>query len=94
MKTPACHAGDARFESGWDRHFLKVLMKHIDGKVRILHTEGADVILKTDSGFKFPVPLNVIIGLLDKGYEAITYKSYIRKELIKLNVFTPPADLV
>ena len=58
-------------------------------KVKFVRLEGEDIIFKTESGFEFPVPVNFIIGLDDKSYDKETYIDFIRKKMMKLNVYAP-----
>ncbi|MDD3412627.1 MAG: hypothetical protein PHY47_01385 [Lachnospiraceae bacterium] len=64
-------------------------MKHTDGKIKIVKTKDDKAILKTETGFEFPVPLNYLIGA---GNEAKNYKEFIIKELQRRKVYFMPLD--
>jgi hypothetical protein len=61
-------------------------------KVKIDSYDGEEVIFKTENGFKFPVPMNFLFGLSkEKGYEKETYIDFIRKQMMKVQVYMPVA---
>ena len=65
-------------------------MKQVNKTIKVLDIQGEEVILETDNGFKFPVPINFLIGLGDKSYYKETYRDFITKQMTKLNVYIPP----
>ena len=64
-------------------------MKHTDGKIKVIETKDNEVIMRTESGFEFPVPLNAVIGM---GYKAKDYRDFIVRELQRRNVYFMPLD--
>jgi hypothetical protein len=70
--------------------FLKVLMKHTDGKVTFIDIEDEDAILQTETGLKFKVPLYFIVNLDSSSHYSKTYREFIVQHLRKNNVYMPP----
>lgn len=59
-------------------------------KIKFLSFENENILLETSNGLKFPVPINFIIGLgHEKSYEKETYIDFIRKEMLRLNIYIP-----
>ena len=64
-------------------------MKHSDGKVKFKKIKNEEIYLEAETGLVFSVPINFLFGLGKKGYDAVTYKDFIQKELLKRKVYMP-----
>jgi hypothetical protein len=59
-------------------------------KIKFLSFQNENILLETSNGLKFPVPINFIIGLgNEKSYKKETYIDFIRKEMLRLNIYIP-----